>query len=315
MSRRVNLTVANETDAPSQLNFSSIGDLTNPISADWVNVVKISIPNANIPIFIFPTDYVYTFTLAYKTYSFSQNLVLEDRGNGANIYEISHLVSMMNTALAAAVVGLNAAVPLPTANTPYVSYNNSTSMYSLLADPSAYDKSLTYPISISCNSNLYYILQSIPSQKILSGSKFIFSQTAENTFWDNQENEWIKLDQESITLCNYATPRLIWITTSMPVQSEAFVSKTVSSNQSYFNVLQSLTINYNNGIIDFNTNNDFTTVQDRYRRSKVDARGIYSVKCDVYWLDNKGTVYPFFIPPHTSALIMLDFWSEGQPLN
>lgn len=315
MSHRVNLSVCNQQDVSQQLNFSTIGDLTQPITADWVNIVKISIPNSDMPILIFPSTYNYTFLVSYQGYSFSQNVLLDDRGNGSDIFEIGHIVSMLNTALVSALAGLNGIIPIPTSNDPYISYNLNTSMYSLNVDPSAYESSLALPITISCNSNLYYILQTIPSVKSGSGVSvlhtFLCNQTNENFFEDLNHMIWIKLDQEQISLCNYATPRLIWITTSMPVQSETFVSRTSSANQTYYNVLQSLTIGYSNGVIDFSTNNDFTTVQDRYRKSHVNATGIYSVKCDVYWVDNIGNVYPFTIPPHTSAMIMLDFWTDA----
>lgn len=313
---RAKLVSTNPTDSEIQLNFRNTGDLTQPIRASSVSVIKFSIPNASTPFMEFQANR-YQITLTHNGFEFSQYLVWEDRGttvNGINkVYEIDHLVSMMNTAFSAAVTGLNILVPLPTVVAPRVLYNTDTSRYEIIVKTTEYNSAAALPIKIYFNRPLFYIFKSVPIIEHPSPPAKIFEllvkPIAENVYLTN----FTKILQEAITFSNYAEVRNILITTSMPVEGMIICSTSSNSGQSSLNVIQSYTIPYTNGVIDISENLDFNSPENNFRACRVSSNiDIYSIKCDVYYETSKGEVKQFYLPPFTSANIELEFTDEQK---
>lgn len=308
---RAKLTAINDGTEEIRLNFNQMGDLTQPIRASTVSVVKFSIPNSGNPLLEFEANR-YQFTLTYDGAEFAQYVEWEDRGTELNgvkrVFEVDHICSMMNTALIDAVAGLNALKTLPSTDPPRVVYNVDTSRYELMALASAYGSTIVKPIEIYCNRPLFYILQSLPVISYQNNSaskkfKFLFKQIAENTYLTN----YIKLVQESITMSNYANVRNILITTSMPVEGMIICSTSSNSGQSSLNVIQSYTVPYTNGVIDECENLDFVQPENGYRSCALSKADLYSIKCDIYYETSTGVIRPFYLPPFTSANIELEF--------
>lgn len=307
---RVNLSVFNNSNDYVPLDFTEVGDLTQPLNAEVVNVVKFSIPNGGTPIWVFPTYPLYI-TLGYNGVFYQQQVTMipitNDPTDINNVYEISHLLLILNQAIQTAVTQLNLLIPVPSVSAPYFTYDNNNNVYSLVVLTSVYSSLLPVYMSVSVNTPLFNILQSLPVREdILNPNRrftFLVVPTNENVYLTN----YTKLTQEANSLSNYAYPRTIIITTSMPVQGEVFCSKTASSQQTWLNVIQNLTLDYSNGVKNLIENNDFSTVADFYRSSKIVANGIYSVKCGVYYQTSEGDVKPFLLPPYRSAFIMLEF--------
>ena len=308
---RVKLEAVNETDEEIPLNFGNMGDLVRPIQATSVSVVKFSIPNAVTPIMEWHND-KYVFTLAYDSKVFSQPVLYQDRGSIyktiKQVFEIDHVIDMLNITLVDAVAGLNALGTLPSLVAPRLIYNVVTSRYEFIVLASAYEKSLSKPIEIYCNRSLFFILQSLPVFEYTDNSvnmqfKFLFKQIVENTYLTS----YIKVTQEAISISSYNDFRTILLTTSMPIESVITCSTTLSANQSSLNVLQTYTIPYTNGIIDNLENLDFSSPADGYRTCKLQGNNLYSVKCDVLYQLHNGTTRPFLLPPYKSAIIELEF--------
>lgn len=306
---RVNLEFYNKNPIATMLNFSSVGSLVLPITAREIQVLKFSIPNSDIPIFDFKTN-TYYFRLSYKTFSFTQYIVLEDRGSGSSMFEFEHLVSMMNTTLKNAVSGLDAVSghTLQSTVSPYIIYNSVTGLYSLIAPTNGYDSSMTDPIRIHVNRALFYILQTLPvyNEYTITGLYeyyFLFKNDLEHTY----NTSYLRITQESITLSNYAYMRSLIIASNLPCQSEIITSNDSSSNQSQFNILSSYTIPYEHGSIDLKSNTDYSTISERYRITQANLNNFYDLKCLIFYKTNENKILPMSIPPFTSAFLVLEF--------
>jgi hypothetical protein len=308
---RAKLSAYNETDNEIPLNFSNMGDLVQPLNASTVSVIKFTIPNSGNPLLEFTANR-YSFTLTYDGASYTQVVAWEDRGTELNgikrVFEVDHICSMLNTALSAAVTGLNALKTLPSVTVPRIIYNVDTSRYEFVVLASAYESTLAKPIKIYSNRPLFYILQSLPvishqSNPVATQFEYYFKQIPENTY----SSTYIKTVQESITMSNYANVRTIILTTSMPVEGMVICSSSASAGQSSLNVIQSYTVPYTNGVIDECENLDFSSPENGYRTCRITGNNLYSIKCDVYYETNEGILRQFYLPPHTTASIELEF--------
>lgn len=308
---RIKITSYNDTEQEIPLDFSREGNLVQPIEATSVSVIKFSIPNADNPILEF-IENRYSFTLSYNGTDFTQYVEWEDRGTEVSgikqVFDIDHLCSMFNTALSDAVTGLNALSALPSLVAPRVLYNVDYSRYEMIVLASAYESTLATPIKIYINKSLFYIFQSLPvihypNNAIDKVRMFYFKQSTENTY----ATDYIKTLQERITLTNYANVRTILLNTSMPVEGMIICSSNGSAGQSSMNIIQTYTLPYANGVIDSSENLDFSSPADGYRTCKVTGHHLYSVKCNVYYETNAGAIRNFYLPPHSSASIELEF--------
>jgi hypothetical protein len=286
-----------------------MGTLTIPIDCNSVQIKRFSIPNAGTPLMEWVGDNVFQFTLTYKGYSFQQYVLLENRGSANFIYEIDHLVSMINTALSSAVTGLDAlyfvetGLNLPTMTSPYLIFDGISQLYSVVALTSAYSSLLPEPITISLNYPLFTILQSLPIYVIGNTFQLLFKPSGENVYLTN----YTKITQESITFPNYFTPQNIVITTNLPIEPEFISSSTQNSGGSSLSILQDYAFDFTSGVKDFKTHNIYNAPTEDYRRVKCVGRGIYNVRCQVYNKKRDGSLVPFILLPYQSASIKLHF--------
>lgn len=306
----LNLESYNNSPEEINLNFDNIGTLTIPIECNSVQIKRFSIPNAGTPIMEWVGDNVYQFTLAYDSYSFSQYVLMENRGSLTYIYEIDHLVSMMNTALTSAVAGLDAAYfagtgnHIPSTTAPYVIFDTNSQLFSVAALTSAYSNLLAKPITITLNYPLFTVLQSVPVISLGGGDfQLLFKPTTENVYLTN----YTKISQESLTFPNFFTPQNIVITTTLPIEPEFISSASQNSGGSSLSILQDYTFDFTTGIKDFKTHNIYNAPTEDYRRVKCVAKGLYNIRCQVYNRKRDGTLTPFVLLPYQSASIKLHF--------
>lgn len=308
---RVKLTQYNNTALEAPLNFSQMGDLTQPINASRVSVVKFSIPNALNPIMNWD-DTRYTISLECNGENVIQPVLWEDRGStGAwnkPIYEYDHLVTMINDCFSDAVTALALKTTLPDSTPPRLIYNVDYSRFELVVPYAGYQEGIANQITIFFNTPMFYVLSSLPTVENPNDPddfrfQCIFNRIPENTYMTN----YIKVYQESISLTNYAVVRNILITTNLPVESMTLCSNTSSSNQIPLNVIQSYTIPYRNGIIDSQENLDFNAPVNEYRSCELNGFNLYSIKVNVVMETNIGETKQFYLPPYSSAIIELEF--------
>jgi hypothetical protein len=315
---RVDLLAVNTTDNSIPINFTQIGTLTSPVQGGSVCILGFSIPNAYTEIMRWPSDTKYQITMTYKTFSFSQYLIFEDRGSGRIIYEIEHLVSIINTAIVNCTAGLSALCTAggdtyPTVDTPYFTYDVNTSLYSVHAVCSTgssyayFNESATNAISIYLNNRFFYVIQSLPVMHYPYNPsskewKLKFTRSGAETVATTLYNR----TQEATSISSYATPRMMYITTSLPIESECICTTNSNSGQINENILQTYSLPYVNGVKNLQENNDFSAPADPYRVSLMTNSPIYEVRCNVLYQDNDGTKHQFYLQPGSSAWILLD---------
>lgn len=310
---RVNLTDYNDTDYDRPLNFKSMGNLQKPINADWVSVVRFSVPAGSLPIFLFD-DAIgtkpYSFTLTYQSQSATANMLLEDRGTANRIYSVEHIVSMMNTTLLNAFNALNLIIPLPTTDCPYVIYDSINSLFSFITNKNYYATTLPTPIYISCNRNMMRFFQGTPSIWNYSTNitRFIIETGRFNENLYSLNANFIQTTQEAPSTPNWLLVRIVYVNTSLPIESEVFTSATINTGQINSNILSSFVVPVEAGTRDVRTSLDFTAPEDRFRPCKVTGKNIYDIKCDIRYQDVEGQDQYFFIGARSIANIELEFF-------
>lgn len=299
---RINLTDYNEANVDRRLNFQNIGNLTSPLNADYVSVMRFSIPSGGIPLYYFEDDLTNSITLSYGAKSFTQDMILIDKGSGNWIFEVDHLVSMMNATFQTAVTGLNALISLPTLIPPCVVYDKLKSIFSIIV-PKTYAST---PIYIDFDNDMWRFFQGLPSIKLNGLQRLIISpgQNGEKLFQTN----YIKLTQEASTISNWFNVRIIYITTSLPIEAEVLTSTSINTGQSASNILSSYILPVERGTLDNYTSMDFVAPKDRFRPCRINAKDIYNVKCDVYYQDVRGHRQIFNIGARSMATIELEFF-------
>lgn len=319
---RVTLQYVNSSADDQKMDFSSMGTLTQPINdSTTVSVLRFNIPNNSIPLMIWgrqspPVDYDfrYAFTLSYGGFSFQQYVKYIDLGainqnifypRNKLVYSMTQLVQMLNQALTDAVTGLKALVPLPTNTVPYIYYDPNTYFFNVVVPIAGYDSAMVNPILIKLNRPLWYMLQTIPA--IYNSSTGLFTWTFLNSYENQYNTSYLRVSQTSISMSSFLSMRSLLITTSMPVESEVITTNSGTSNQSGINILQSFDYQYNSGIKDVLTPNEFTTISEPFRRVKLNGKNLYDIRCQVFVVTKEGDVYPFVIQGYGYATIVLEF--------
>lgn len=314
---RINLTDFNTDNLDRPLNFRNLGNLTQPINAKNVSVVHFSIPSSSTPIFNLDPAIPNTITLTYRLHSYTQTMALEDRGTGLLIYEIAHLLSMLNTTFKDALAGLDHMIALPTTEYPIVTYDNMTSKFSIIVKSSMYDTTSLDYISITFNRNMWRFFQGmpaistrieVPAQPLVTSNVYtLIAKLGPNNEGQYLTN-YIRLQQETCSVTNWYYIRIIYLTTIMPIESEIFTSPIKNSGQSSQNILASFIVPVDNGIIDNLTDLNFVSPHDRFRPCKITGTDLYNIQCNVKFQDCVGNDHEFFIGPHTICNVELEFF-------
>lgn len=309
---RVNLEIYNDNqELPLQVREIGGGSLTIPIKASSVNVLRYSIPNSWTPLFEFK-DNTYRMRVSYNGQSYTKYVDFIDLGSSHNVYDIDHILLMMNACIKQCVIGLNSLIAVPSiTEIPYFSYDINTDLYKLTANKLYYDETLGQPMKIWINEALFNFFQSIPTihdqisypAPTMTDFRFVFRGTTSNT-----SGNYITLNQENVTFSNYVDPRQLIITTSMPIQSEIFPLSTGGSGQVYASVLQSYIFNYSDGNKGFRGNLDFNASVNQFRPISLTSTDIYSIKCNISYKTRDGKLKDFYLAPNASANIVLEFY-------
>jgi hypothetical protein len=312
----IEMTCTNNTNRDQPLIFR--GTLQTPLKCKKMNVVRFNIPNNNVPIMVNFKPNKYQFSLRFDGVTVSRYVSLDVRNtvNEKNVRDIDTLVTSLNVALSMLVSQLNAQKALPTLDIPYIYYNKTNGLFNIVALSQHYNSAGALPIEILMNTALYNILDTIPvydtGAEDTGRYKILFRVSYENTYRTN----YLKLEQESCTLSNYASPRALQIVSDgIPSQLMINVknvygvdtSNTISYNQSSLPVIQNYSFNYNGGTMSLKTTNDYYITTNRFREIETPINGVSYLQFSVSYICNDDSVYPMLISPYSRSNIVLQF--------
>ncbi|AFH75272.1 minor virion protein [Sputnik virophage 3] len=330
---------------PNDQGFSPAifqAQLTQPIvhnpSEYFLSVVRFSIPTQNIPLTIpqiqpYPNtnvnNTIYSVSIGYNgTYS-SQNFVQFDPSlTSPNIpapnaptvtspnvevtpyyyiYDYSTFLQMINTALENAFNEISAPVG---ADAPFFFYDSNTEKISLIAQAAYYDRTLTTPIEIYCNVNLFTFFDSIKhiglGYNTPTGRDILFDvRFLGNNYYQDPETapsyppEFIQMQQEYPTLSNWNAVKTIQLVSNLlPINKESIPSFR-NSNVGIINaqgILADFVPLVTNGP-EARISIDFVATGPWRLIDMFGSVPIYMVDLYVYWTDQTGGQYLINIPP------------------
>lgn len=306
--RRVNLNVYNDsyTEAMPLRDLANTS-LTQPLYANSVSVIRYSIPNREMPIFTYNNN-LYKIRMSFQGNTYTQYISYIDlSGTGGDIYEISHLLQILNQGIKECWTGLNALITLP-AEIPRFIYDINSEHYKIEAVTTGYKTTLSFPVTISVNDAMMEILQSLPVKYNTTPYSdtpytFLFNPTAENTV-----GIYTIIEQECCTLSSYADPRQLIVASQLPIVPEIIAGDGKgNSGQSVINIMHSIIFNYSDGVKGFRNNLDFITTVNDYRPVSLSASPIYNISTSLYYITRDGRQRSFMVPPRTSVNVLLEF--------
>lgn len=303
--------------------------LENP--SEWYSsIVRFSVPCLNLPViqFLVQTPVldinkgIYSFTLKYKNFVSAQTFIqfepevfppvskIPPVGTATQtftdyyfLYDYTHLIGMLNKALASATTSLNA-VAGTAFNAPFLHYDSQTTLISLYADATAFDGTLTDPVFIWFNYAMANYLQAIPYHTYNYGD----SQGLDNViqiFSGQGLNQKIigainydVVSQQYVSLSYMSYLKSIIISTDMNIISEGGFINDITSiqNTSYTNILTDflpdLSIpqaGVSNSIFVYNAPSLYRLFQFKQKQP------LQSLSIRVDFTDNLNNIYPLYL--------------------
>ena len=299
-----NLSVKNTTTSEIPVRFNAslnIPFIQKP--SDWTaSVVRFVVPNFSTPIFTFQ-DATYYFTLNYYNKSVTLPIVFESRNladaTDRKVYEIQHLIDMMNTTLVSCWTALNALGALPTTDKPYFIYNVETSLISLIANLTYYVSTIAHPINIYCNNTCFKFLQGLPVT-YTGASTYEYQLLVRNAFNNTYNTNYFQMQQNSSSFSSTTDFDRVVITTDLPIQAE-YIGSSVS-----LPIIQDFCPNEITSQ-NFHENIVYNAIFP-YRTAKMTSDvAFYSINFNFYWADVNGTLTEMLLPVKSSANIKVMF--------
>lgn len=313
---RIFLKDYNDSTQSQMLRFQNLGNLTNPINATTVSVLKFQIPSGNIPLITWTDDYYFLGIMlnSQELYSVPLNIIGHARGHdlSKNIYLVDQICEIFNAGINELYIILGNS--LPTNIKPQLTYDSIKSLFILTAPLPWYDNKnpASRGIQLSFSNELFRLIQGIPTyyNGLSFGREFeyvsyLLPNYYNTVIFPNDVNTYIKSIQEYPSTANWALARTILITTSMPIQSE--VNSSIGYPYTNAQILQSFDIPYTNGTFDALEIISYVTPSDPYRTCKINAVNMYQITCSIFYIDIKGINHPIFLPPNQLALLELEF--------
>ena len=319
----------------------------------YMSVIRASVPCQNVPIFVakvlpFPNTnrntLIYTVTLTYNGFSFTQNVVYQTTsfftpippGPSASVpsgysndpyyyvYEYANFLAMINTAYQAAFVGLGGLVVLPVgAVAPWFEYESDSQRISLVAQIAFYDQALALPIGVYVNYHTFQFFDALPSNSygnnLVNGQDFQF-------IIRNQYNNWYtpsflpslvppavpayyRMEQEYDALVNWTSLKtLSFVSSLLPVTLE-YIPSAQDGNIGVLNsngVVFSLEPFYEKG----SECRSLIQFQNPGEYQLINMHGrttLNKVDISIFWGDVEGRQTLVLIPPGQSATMKLMF--------
>ncbi len=336
-----NVTMVNnkQISVSAQISQQLPSSILNNPADYYLSVARFQVTGTVIPFFFFQPNTYYA-TLQYGTYIFTTPVVHVITAPGVGpynyaIFSYSEFLREINTAYETAWTGLNAAVPggLPVGSTaPYMLYEQSNGLISLYADGRYYDEDNVVPyIQVWMNSSLYRFFDNFYiffrsegniDNKDIRIRVVNFHNSNTNTLNPSIPVNFYKMSQEGSNNSRFWQPNSIVFKTNRIGTRPEYVQGTNSTSE-----LASTNNNSGSGtpfdtiltdfIPAFNSSDQIGWKTDLvynpafYRL--IDLLGNQSNAIDVaiFWRDQQGNEYPFYIEGGRSASIKLAFLKKS----
>lgn len=308
----LNANIHNSTNQSIYAEYSvDIQEDYLPRSGDfYLTVVRFDIPNT-FPIFNFK-DNTYLITLSYgnddyPVYLQFQNLDMNNPSS-RNIWTFQQFVDIINQGFVVAYNLLIAAHPGAAANPPYMTYDHSSSMFSLWVDSTGYDETEPNPISIWFNDDLMrFFALSFTTYNYgvnnVNGKDYRFKITDNG---NNTVGTQYEFKQSVETLYQWYDFSAIVVTTSdIPVLKEykTFLRSDGRAVQS------AILTDFIPGIDKDRSN--FTYNANPYRLIDLDGNlPLKKFSFKIFWIDREGTEHLYTLPPNYSLSIKFGFFRK-----
>jgi hypothetical protein len=313
----------NITNTNTNLSFEV--NLTQPIlkkPSDWsVSVIRYRLPNYNTPIFTFISNF-YQMQLSYNGFTTSTYISLNSgyNPNHPYIFEIQCYVSMLNATIQTLFTQLALLTTLPTSDYPYVIYNESTTLLSLVANKGyfATDGSVSTPITLNFNNALQQQLQGFPIISDSTNTTFPFKLCIQSFNGSNLSGNYLTMTSQQPILQQLTDFDGIVLTSDMPTKNE-YVGYNINNtsvagsqiSQISFPILQDFTpqdltvSNFHESIV-------YNAIVP-YRQTDLQSDiTINRIRIEAYVTNTSGSITPVVMPPNGSANIKLMFTPKNE---
>lgn len=303
-----NLVLNNTTNSSIPLRFDqqlNIPFIQKP--SEWdVSIIRFVLPNLNTRLFTF-VDGDYEMSMYYNGHNIVQPIVYIPHSSDTTfrgVWDIQHMIDMMNATIGTLYTALNAVVTLPTNDMPYFTYDNVTQLISMTANKTYFASNIPLPIIIGINQKMLNFLE---------GMQFAFS-IPNGTFYeiivaDYNNNEittgYYTMTQQAPTFAIYSDFNSVVLTTNLPIQNEFLGSATtLPIIQDYCPADLNITT-YHNPIV-------YNSVVPYRQVSMISDQAFYSIRFDCFISNTAGLLTPMTLPPNSSANIKLMFTKKAH---
>jgi len=316
--------------------------LTNP-SEYLMSVVRFNVDTPTLPIWIPQimtgqaniNKTVYSITLTYLGNEFQTYLIfspsdlsqplpaqplLRQDLSTSYYYGLSYtkIITMVNTAFATAVAGLNALGALPTVVAPFMEFDPYSFQCILNAPSTGYASSLPNPIGIFFNSPMYNLFSSFNSvylgySSIINGKNYQLTTTTNNNIATISGVAYLQFYQEFPTIPLWSPIQSLVFVSSLLPTSPALVGlpKVVVSgqllssdnNSNITNIITDLEVPLDKGF-EYKPSVNYTP-NGEYRLVALNGNNpINAIQIQVYWKDKLNVLRPLYIVGNANIKLM-----------
>jgi hypothetical protein len=297
--------------------------IQNP-SEYYMSVVRFFVPASVIPIFIF-TPNAYSVTLSFDGVDeqvFVPYISSSDFTVGTtdyySVYSYQNFIDMINSALSTAFTTLKTAKPLaPPTEAPYMIYNSTTKLMSIVAQKSYDPVTAGGPtIEIFFNIPLYNFFSSFNTYYFMEPTTL--GKQNQILIYDTKNNAFdathFIMTQEYETLFAWNAFKSIVLTSgSIPSRSEYVTNSTTASGSSNANTNDNFRPIISDFLFSASEGPEFKSGIEYLPTAEyriIDLQGskpLTDIDIQVYWQDNYQNLFPIFIPAHDAVTIKILF--------
>ena len=233
------------------------------------------------------------------------------------VYNYEYVISLINTALASCFASLGALTALPTTNIPYMKWDNTNLMATLITDQNGFNNSSNDFIGLYMNNALYQLFSSLPmiinSTTSTTGLNYQISCNAYgigSTSTSTYTQQLLIQEYSTISVWN-PVMSIVFTSNTMPIVCEQLSAPLVFMNGT--TIQSTNNSNIANIITDFEADNGIYKPNLVYQPSifrykeLIGNSPLSSIDIQCYWKSRSGNLIPFYLNTGCSASMKLMF--------